>query len=77
MKQEKDMKQFVKNMGQTDRTLRMIIGIALLAAGIALQILSGGWWWLAIPGVVLMITSAAARCPMYIPFGINTRKPSQ
>ncbi|AHC16131.1 YgaP family membrane protein [Salinispira pacifica] len=68
------MKKFVKNMGQTDRTLRMIIGIALLAAGIAVQILYGMLWWLAVPGVILMISSAAARCPMYIPFGINTRK---
>ncbi|WP_425045470.1 YgaP family membrane protein [Primorskyibacter sp. S87] len=60
-----------RNMGQTDRVIRTIIGIALIA--LAFAALSGGWAWLAgIVGAVMLATAAMGNCPPYAILGINT-----
>ena len=61
------------NMGKTDRILRAVLGILLIAAGIVLQILTGGLWWLAIPGAVLLVVSIIAFCPLYVPLHLSTK----
>jgi hypothetical protein len=55
-----------KNMGQIDRVVRAVAGIALVAWA-----LLGGpvWAWI---GVVPLVTAAIGVCPAYIPFGIST-----
>ncbi len=55
-----------KNMGQVDRVVRAVAGIALVAWA-----LQGGpvWAWI---GVVLLATAAIGVCPAYMPFGIST-----
>ncbi len=58
-----------KNMGGTDRTIRLIAGIFFLAWGFY-----DPSWPLGIIGVVLLATSAMAWCPAYLPFGIKTNK---
>ncbi|KUF11861.1 YgaP family membrane protein [Pseudoponticoccus marisrubri] len=64
---------FAKNMGQTDRMIRGIVGVVLLI--LALASLSGGWAWIAgIVGVVLLATAAMGSCPPYQLLGINTCK---
>lgn len=63
-----------KNMGSADRVIRAIIGIALIAGGIVLQVTQAGFWWLALIGVVLVGTSSVGVCPAYLPFKLNTRK---
>ena len=61
----------VKNMGTTDRTIRTVLGIAFIVTGFV----AGGWTWiLAALGVVFLVTSAVSSCPLYLPFGISTRK---
>ncbi|WGH78227.1 YgaP family membrane protein [Jannaschia ovalis] len=62
-----------KNMGQTDRTLRTVIGVVLLI--LAIVSLSGAWAWLSgLVGVVLLATAATGYCPPYALLGISTRK---
>lgn len=59
-----------KNMGQTDRIIRAVIGIVAI---IAFFMVSGGWaWLLLVVGVVLLATSAMGSCPPYSLLGINT-----
>lgn len=60
-----------KNMGQMDRIIRIIIGIILL--GLAL-VVEGGLRWIAGLGAILLLTGIVSFCPLYLPFGINTRK---
>ncbi|WP_028669204.1 YgaP family membrane protein [Saccharospirillum impatiens] len=55
------------NMGTTDRTLRLVAGIILIALGLTGVI---GWW--GIIGVVLVATAAVRVCPAYLPFGLST-----
>jgi uncharacterized membrane protein YecN with MAPEG domain len=59
------------NMGKADRTLRALVGAALLL--LAFVALTGTWAWVAgIVGAVLLATSAAGWCPAYAPLGLNT-----
>jgi len=61
----------VKNMGTADRIVRTVLGVAGIVLGIAL----GGLWWIATGvGVVFLATSAVSSCPLYLPFGISTRR---
>jgi hypothetical protein len=57
------------NLATWDRIARVVLGLALLS------LVFGGpqtsWGWL---GLVLIATAAVGVCPLYLPFGINTRK---
>jgi hypothetical protein len=59
----------MSNVGGIDRVLRIVIGLALVAATL------GGllpWWgWI---GVVPLATGLIGWCPAYLPFGIRTCK---
>jgi len=62
-----------KNMGNTDRIVRMIAGIAFVLMAIfltsgALDII------LYIFGTLWIVTSIVGTCPLYIPFNISTKK---
>ena len=62
-----------KNMGNTDRIVRMIAGIAFVLIAIflttgALDII------LYIFGSLWIVTSIVGICPLYIPFNISTKK---
>ena len=57
----------LRNMGPKERIVRVLIGIAMCAAGLRYE----SWWGLM--GVAVIIGAAAAICPMYHMFGI--RKP--
>ena len=54
------------NEGTIDRTLRVLLGIALVALAI-----TKGWMWAWI-GVVPILTGATGVCPLYAMLGINT-----
>jgi hypothetical protein len=56
------------NVGKTERILRTIAGLAILGAGLYFKS-----WWGAI-GVIPLLTAALGWCPVYIPFGISTKK---
>jgi len=57
-----------KNIGSIDRTVRFILGIVILAAGLVFK----SWWGLV--GFLPLFTALAERCPGYLPFGISTRR---
>lgn len=61
---------FKKNVGSLDRVLRIVAGIALLAAfflfpGVQLR-------WLLLIGIVPLATGLMGSCPAYSIFGIST-----
>ena len=74
---------FRKNEGPEDRTIRVVLGIVLLAAGVSIL---AGWGVLglvafsgftavivgvvlAILGVIGLVTGATGRCPTYVLLG--------
>ena len=61
-----------KNESNTDRTLRAVIGAALLVAWIAGWISGTLAVVLGVVGVVLIATAAAGFCPIYRLLGIST-----
>jgi hypothetical protein len=58
-----------KNVGSSDRTLRVVAGIALIALTAAGQI--GVWGWI---GAVPLATGLLGWCPAYTLFGFKTCK---
>lgn len=63
------------NMGSVDRTLRLVAAIALVL--VVLFVTEGTLSWvLGAVALVLAATSAVGTCPLYLPFGLSTRKPS-
>jgi hypothetical protein len=55
-----------KNMGSADRTVRIVLGLGLIGAGVYFKS-----WWGAL-GLILVATSLIGWCPLYLPFGIST-----
>lgn len=57
-----------KNMGKTDKTIRLILGVVIIALGIYFK----SWWGLV--GLVPLLTALVNFCPLYAPFKISTIK---
>lgn len=55
-----------KNMGITDRWIRIVLGLAIGIAGIYFN----SWWGLL--GIIPLLTALIRTCPLYLPFGLNT-----
>jgi Protein of unknown function (DUF2892) len=55
------------NVGTTDRTIRILIGLTLI--GLTLAGTIGAWGWV---GLLPIITGTLGWCPAYLPFGIST-----
>ena len=55
-----------RNVGSTDKVIRLVVGIAIIAAGIYFQS-----WWGAI-GALPILTALLNWCPPYVLLGINT-----
>ena len=60
-----------KNVGQLDRWIRIILGIAVLSL---LVFLSGPIRWIGLVGLVFIITGIVGYCPIYGLFKIRTNK---
>lgn len=56
------------NVGQTDKRIRMVIGVVILAAGAYYQ----SWW--GIVGLIPLMTAITGYCPPYQLLKINTNK---
>jgi hypothetical protein len=56
------------NVGTTDRIIRIIVGVVIIALGLIFR----SWWGLI--GLIPLLTGAVGVCLLYIPFGINTCK---
>jgi len=61
--------QLTANVGTTDRVIRIVAGLALIALTLMGQI--GIWGWL---GLVPIATAFLKFCPAYTLFGIRTCK---
>lgn len=58
------------NVGNIDRTLRILLGLALLSL---IFILDGNARWLGLLGLVLLFTATVRWCPIYSALGIGKR----
>lgn len=66
-----------KNMGSTDKIIRITIA-ALIVALYFMNVISGTLAIvLGIFALVFVLTSFISFCPLYLPFGINTRRKKQ
>ena len=61
---------FKKNEGTVDRALRIVAGLALLAAFFAMPEASYRWAFLI--GIVPLATGLMGSCPLYSILGIST-----
>jgi hypothetical protein len=63
-----------KNMGTTDKVIRILVAI-VIAVLFFTNVISGvlGYILLAL-AVIFVLTSLLGLCPLYLPFGINTGK---
>jgi hypothetical protein len=62
------------NVGGTDRLIRVVLGLAVIAAGVYFKS-----WWGAL-GALPLLTATLRWCPAYLPFGLSTcgtRKPAR
>ena len=59
-----------KNMGGTDRIVRILIGLALL--WYATVAAPTGYNWIGWIGVIPLVTSLIGFCPLYTILGVNT-----
>jgi len=56
----------IKNVGSTDKIVRIVIGVLIGAAGFYFKS------WLGLIGIVPIFTALIGWCPLYLPFGIKT-----
>ena len=61
------------NMGTVDRIVRVVVGVVLAAVG---SFGTTGVWSIVlyVLAVVMFVTAAVGFCPLYLPFGISTKK---
>lgn len=57
------------NVGSVDRTIRVVLGLALLSL---LFTLEGGLRWIGLVGLVPLATAAAGWCPAYALLGLSS-----
>ncbi|PKL82351.1 MAG: DUF2892 domain-containing protein [Ignavibacteriae bacterium HGW-Ignavibacteriae-3] len=57
-----------KNVGNLDKTLRIVGGLVIIGFGVLYES-----WWGAV-GIIPLFTATTGWCPMYLPFGISTCK---
>lgn len=65
-----------KNMGTTDKIIRIALAV-LIAILYFTNVISGTWAIiLGVLAAIFLVTSLVGVCPLYMPFGISTRKKS-
>lgn len=57
------------NIGNTDRIVRIVLGVILLSM---LVLLDGNLRWVGLLGLVMLGTAALRFCPLYPVVGLNT-----
>lgn len=61
---------FNTNVGAVDRTLRIVVGLALLIAFFLLP--DASYRWFLLIGIVPLATGLMKTCPLYSILGVNT-----
>jgi hypothetical protein len=57
-----------RNVGTVDRIVRIVVGLVIAAAGIYFRN------WLGLIAIIPLATAVVGVCPLYLPFGISTRR---
>jgi hypothetical protein len=57
---------FTRNEGNTDRIVRVVLGVAILVLGVVFQT------WLGLIAIIPLATAAVGWCPLYSIFGVST-----
>ncbi len=61
-----------KNLGKTDRIVRLVLALILVILLVA-NVISGTLGWiLGILAVIFLVTSAVSFCPLYYVLGMST-----
>lgn len=60
------MSMLKKNVGGIDRAIRIVLGLAVIGAGLYYQ----SWWGLL--GVIVLLTGAFSFCGLYSLIGVST-----
>ena len=55
------------NVGGIDQVVRIIVGLAMIAAGLYFKS------WRGVIGIAPLLTATLRWCPAYVPFGIKSR----
>ena len=66
-----------KNMGSSDKTIRIIAGILFIILYLVGTVSGLFGIILLVLGLVFLLTSFIGFCPLYVPFKINTCKKNQ
>jgi len=61
---------FAKNVGSVDRILRIIVGLIVLSLFFIYP--EASWRYLALIGIVPLLTGLFSTCPLYSILGIST-----
>ncbi|CAM3215496.1 Protein of unknown function [Paracoccus aminovorans] len=60
------------NLGNIDRGLRAVLGVALILLGLLAGLTGWGQWAALLVGAVLVLTALSRFCPAYALFGISS-----
>lgn len=63
-----------KNMGTTDKAIRIVLAIVFAIIAFTGAVASPWNYVLLVLGAVFLLTSVVSFCPLYAPFGISTCK---
>ncbi len=61
----------IKNVGPADKNVRIIAGIVIIGIGLYSQS------WFGAIGIIPLLTGFMNFCPLYLPFGLSTKKKSK
>ncbi|MEA4939859.1 hypothetical protein SDC9_132724 [bioreactor metagenome] len=63
-----------QNVGNVDRWIRIVLGVAILSL---LVFLNGPIRWIGLVGLIPLVTGIINFCPIYALLGISTKKDSK
>ena len=58
----------LKNIGNTDRSIRIVLGLAIGVLGVVFKS------WFGLVGIIFLATALVNTCPIYLALGLSTRK---
>ncbi|HZS63922.1 MAG TPA: DUF2892 domain-containing protein [Xanthobacteraceae bacterium] len=61
-----------RNIGTTERVIRVVIGLVLIAFAMHWGFPDTSWNWIGWIGVVPIVTAVVGFCPLYSLLGIST-----
>lgn len=66
-----------KNLGLMDKTLRIMTAAIVVILTLSETIPDSLNVILLLPAGILLLTGTAGFCPLYLPFGLNSRRPKE